>query len=131
MSLASLYFRGGDFLLKWKGHFSFWCSAQKFLGRWRGESEFRHGPASTPAKLTEPPYGSSSRLASVPAVPFRPRSLRPCRICFARFGFSDFSVWSEELGRVSSKEETGGIPSGDVTLAVLLPFSGNGSFGGI
>jgi len=27
MSLASLYFRGGDFLLKWKGHFSFWCSA--------------------------------------------------------------------------------------------------------
>jgi hypothetical protein len=37
MSLASLYFRGGDFFLKWKGHFSFWCSAQKFLGRWRGE----------------------------------------------------------------------------------------------
>jgi hypothetical protein len=36
MSLAFLYFRGGGFLLKWKGHFSFWCSAQKFLGRWRG-----------------------------------------------------------------------------------------------
>jgi len=30
-------FAGGDFFLKWKGHFSFWCSAQKFLGRWRGE----------------------------------------------------------------------------------------------
>jgi hypothetical protein len=27
MSLAFSDFRGGDFFLKWKGHFSFWCSA--------------------------------------------------------------------------------------------------------
>jgi hypothetical protein len=70
MSLASLYFRGGDFSLKWKGHFSFWCSAQKFLGRWRGEREFRHAVASTPAKLTE-------HLQVLASSRFRSRSVVP------------------------------------------------------
>jgi len=37
MFLAFLNFRGGGFLLKWKGHFSFWGSARKDIRAvWRG-----------------------------------------------------------------------------------------------
>jgi len=34
-----LHFRGGGFFLKWKGHFSFWCSALQVFGQCGGASD--------------------------------------------------------------------------------------------
>jgi len=95
MFLASLYFRGGDFLLVWKGHFSFWCSAQKFLGRCRGEEN------------SVTPRFSRSTALTLTAF-----------FILVLFGadFLDFGMVRWGFGRVSSKEETDGIQCRDITL---------------
>ena len=62
-------FSRGDFLLNMERTFFFLVFCPEVSGQWRGESEFRHGPASTPAKLTE--HQTGARLVSLPFPLFR------------------------------------------------------------
>jgi hypothetical protein len=113
MFLASLYFRGGDFFLKWKGHFSFWCSAQKFLGRCRGEEN---------SVTAQRPLHQTVGYDSLSPLPlFRTaltRTAFPILVLFARD--FDFGMVRWGFGRVSSKEETDGIQCRD---AEFIAFS--------
>ena len=96
-------FRGGDFLLKWKGHFSFWCSAQKFLGRCRGEEN---------SVTAQRPLHQTVGYDSLSPLPLFRSALAFPRIHAFLFlaGFClDFGLVAGKRGRVSSKEETDGI----------------------
>ena len=110
MSLASLYFRGGDFLLNMERTFFFlvFC-LPSIQAVWRGEEN-----------SVTPRFSRSSALTS-------PRIFHSCFVC------AGFLFWNGARGE-------GGFPlrrkltefnAVTESSSRFLPFSGNGSFGGI
>jgi hypothetical protein len=91
MFLASLYLRGGDFFLKWKGHFSFWCSAlQSRAGVGAKRIPSRHSVRYTRLSVTT--VCLRFRCSVPPSLP------PPMLDLFCAVWIFGFLVWVEELG---------------------------------
>jgi hypothetical protein len=121
MSLASLYFRGGDFLLIWKGHFSFWCSAQKFLGRCRDEEN---------SVTAQRPLRDTAKCSVSPLPLFRTAltlTAFSILVLFARDFFFGMVRWGS--GGFPLRRKLTEFNAVIESSAHFLPFCGNGSFG--